>query len=137
MTARLDTIQEPPYSMSSSSNVSTHDLGSLRIDHSQRKGSGAGKKLGIFAALLGIVVIATGAVFAFRNQKPVVQVATVDKGSVGTRPALLNASGYVTPRRRATVAANRPCRFRCLVHPVRGRQPELDHGREPGQHLRL
>ncbi len=105
MTARFDTIQEPPHSMSSSPNVPTHDLGSLRIGEGQRKGSGAGKKLGIFAALLGIVVIATGAVFAFRNQKPVVQVATVDKASVGTRPALLNASGYVTPRRRATVAA--------------------------------
>jgi RND family efflux transporter MFP subunit len=90
--------------MSSSTTAPKHDLGSLRIGEGQRKGSGAGKKLGVFAAILGVVVIAAGAVFAFRNQKPVVQVTTVEKAAEG-RPALLNASGYVTPRRRATVAA--------------------------------
>ena len=85
--------------MSSSTPAPKHDLGSLRIGEGQRKGSGAGKKLGVFAAILGVVVIAAGAVFAFRNQKPVVQVTTVEKAAEG-RPALLNASGYVTPRRR-------------------------------------
>jgi RND family efflux transporter MFP subunit len=54
--------------------------------------------------MLGVLVIVTGAVFAFRDQKPIVEVATVQKPATG-RPALLNASGYVTPRRRATVAA--------------------------------
>ncbi|MGA8038082.1 MAG: efflux RND transporter periplasmic adaptor subunit [Candidatus Acidiferrales bacterium] len=90
--------------MSSSTTAPKHDLGSLRIGEGQRKGSAAGKKLGVFAAILGVVVIAAGAVFAFRNQKPVVQLTTVEKAAEG-RPALLNASGYVTPRRRATVAA--------------------------------
>jgi RND family efflux transporter MFP subunit len=90
--------------MSTSENQPKHDLGSLRIGEGQRKGGGTGKKLGIFAAMLGLLVIATGVVFAFRNQKPVVQVTTVEKAAEG-RPALLNASGYVTPRRRATVAA--------------------------------
>ena len=60
--------------------------------------------LGAFAAILGLAVIVTGAVFAFRNQTPVVEVATAQKAGAG-RPTLLNASGYVTPRRRATVAA--------------------------------
>jgi RND family efflux transporter MFP subunit len=60
--------------------------------------------LGLFAAILGLAVIVTGAVFAFRNQTPVVEVATAQKAAAG-RPTLLNASGYVTPRRRATVAA--------------------------------
>lgn len=60
--------------------------------------------LGLFAAILGLAVIVTGAVFAFRNQTPVVEVATAQKAGAG-RPTLLNASGYVTPRRRATVAA--------------------------------
>jgi len=60
--------------------------------------------LGAFAAILGLAVIVTGAVFAFRNQTPVVEVATAQKAAAG-RPTLLNASGYVTPRRRATVAA--------------------------------
>ena len=39
-----------------------------------------------------------------REQAPEVQLGTV-RADKGTRPALLNASGYVTPRRRATVAA--------------------------------
>jgi RND family efflux transporter MFP subunit len=91
--------------MSTSASVPKHDLGSLRIGEGQRKGSGTGKKLGIFAAILGVLVLATGAVFAFRTKKAVVEVATAEKATIGTRPALLNASGYVTPRRRATVAA--------------------------------
>ena len=60
--------------------------------------------LGAFAAIVGLAVIVTGVVFAFRNQTPVVEVATAQKAPAG-RPTLLNASGYVTPRRRATVAA--------------------------------
>jgi RND family efflux transporter MFP subunit len=80
------------------------DLSSLRIDKGQRKGSSTGRRFGIFAAFIGLLVIVAGAVFAFRNQKPVVEVITVQKAATG-RPALLNASGYVTPRRRATVAA--------------------------------
>ncbi|MGA7919434.1 MAG: efflux RND transporter periplasmic adaptor subunit [Candidatus Acidiferrales bacterium] len=80
------------------------DLGSLRIDKGQRKNAKTGTRLGIFSAFIGILVIVAGAGFAFRNQKPVVEVVTVQKAMTG-RPALLNASGYVTPRRRATVAA--------------------------------
>ncbi|MGA7913900.1 MAG: hypothetical protein WCA00_01595, partial [Candidatus Acidiferrales bacterium] len=90
--------------MSTSPNPAKPDLSSLRIGEGQRTGRKAGKRLGIFAALLGVLVIVTGAVFAFRDQKPVVEVTTAQKPSTG-RPALLNASGYVTPRRRATVAA--------------------------------
>jgi RND family efflux transporter MFP subunit len=49
----------------------------------------------------GIVVAA----YAFRSQKAVVEVATAAKPEAGGRQALLNASGYITPRRRATIAA--------------------------------
>lgn len=88
-----------------SSNMSPKpDLGSLRIDDQKRQPRKTGKLLGIFAALLGVVVIVTGGVLAFVHQKPVVEVAAAQKAAAG-RPALLNASGYVTPRRRATVAA--------------------------------
>src|SRR6202795_211786 len=90
--------------MATLENSPKHDLGSLRIDEGQRKGRKTGRIFGIFAALIGVVVIVTGVVFAFRNQKPVVEVAVAQKAAAG-RPALLNASGYVTPRRRATVAA--------------------------------
>jgi RND family efflux transporter MFP subunit len=59
---------------------------------------------GIIAALLGLAVLVTGGVFAFHGRKQVVEVAVAQKAGTG-RPALLNASGYVTPRRRATIAA--------------------------------
>jgi len=80
------------------------DLGSLRISEGQRKGRKAGKIFGVIAALIGVIVIVAGGVLAFRNQKPVVEVAVAQKAGSG-RAALLNASGYVTPRRRATIAA--------------------------------
>jgi RND family efflux transporter MFP subunit len=90
--------------MATSSQPPKHDLGSLRISEGQRRGGRTGKAFGIFAAILGLVVIVSAAVFAFMHQKPVVEVAIAQK--IGSdRPALLNASGYVTPRRRATVAS--------------------------------
>lgn len=83
---------------------SKHDLGSLRISDEQRKGGRTGKIFGIFGAILGVAVLVTGGVLHLMRQKPEVEVAAAQK--VGTdRPALLNASGYVTPRRRATVAS--------------------------------
>jgi RND family efflux transporter MFP subunit len=91
--------------MSSSSAAPKPDLSSLRIHDEARKRSGMGKFLGIFAAILGLIVIAAAVVFAFRSKKPIVETATAEQATVGSRPALLNASGYVTPRRRATVAA--------------------------------
>src|ERR1700722_12221945 len=90
--------------MASSASPPKHDLGSLRIHEGQRKGGKAGRVFGIIAALLGLAVLVTGAVFAFHGRKQVVEVAVAQKAGTG-RPALLNASGYVTPRRRATIAA--------------------------------
>ena len=81
------------------------DLGSLRIHDSSRSGSGVGKKLGYATAVLGLIVILGGIGLAFRNQTPVVEVITAQKPEPGGRSAILNASGYVTPRRRATIAA--------------------------------
>jgi len=77
----------------------------LRIDEGQRKGGKTGKILGFASAALGVAVLIAGAAFALRSQKPVVEVAQAQKAEAGGRAALLNASGYVTPRRRATIAA--------------------------------
>ena len=80
------------------------DLGALRIDDRKRKPAGAGKRVGIvLAVVLGALVI-SGGVYTYIHQKPLVEVAVVQKPVVGPQ-ALLNASGYVTPQRRATVAA--------------------------------
>jgi RND family efflux transporter MFP subunit len=86
-------------------NSPKHDLGSLRIHDGQRAKTGMGKRL-VYAAI-PIVIFAgiVAAAFAFRSQKPVVEVTTAAKADPGGRQTLLNASGYVTPRRRATIAA--------------------------------
>ena len=91
----MSTISPPPQ----------HDLGSLRIDDRARRPRKAGRRLGIFAATLGAVVLLGGLLLAFRTQKPVVEVAAARPANDARATALLNASGYVTPRRRATIAA--------------------------------
>jgi RND family efflux transporter MFP subunit len=81
------------------------DLGSLRIHDSHRSGGKTGKVLSYVSAVIGMVIIIAGIAYAFRNQTPVVEVVTAQKPEAGGRSAILNASGYVTPRRRATIAA--------------------------------
>src|SRR5208282_5646087 len=81
------------------------DLGSLRIHDSHQSSGKTGKVLSYFSAVIGLVIIIAGIAYAFRNQTPVVEVVTAQKPEIGGRSAILNASGYVTPRRRATIAA--------------------------------
>jgi len=61
----------------------------------------------IFYASIPVLIFAgiVAGAYALRSQKPVVEVATAAKPDAGGRQALLNASGYITPRRRATIAA--------------------------------
>src|ERR1700723_3133914 len=80
------------------------NLSSLRIDRTQRDAGKGGKRWGTVVVVLVVVALIAGAAWALRDQKPVGEGAVAQKAATG-RPALLNASGYVTPRRRATVAA--------------------------------
>jgi RND family efflux transporter MFP subunit len=79
------------------------DLSDLKIDDHKKSRRGLGW-LRWFAALLGILLLASGGWVALQNRAPVVAVAAARTRPTGA-VALLNASGYVTPRRRATVAA--------------------------------
>ena len=81
------------------------DLGSLKIHDSARSESSAGKYLGYFAAAIGALLLIGGGVFALRNRATTVETAVARPAGDPARQTLLNASGYVTPRRRATVAA--------------------------------
>jgi RND family efflux transporter MFP subunit len=83
------------------------DLGSLRIGEGQRKGSGMGMGKRVVYATIPVLIFAgiVAGAYALRSQKPVVEVASAAKPEAGGRQALLNASGYITPRRRATIAA--------------------------------
>ena len=81
-----------------------HDLGSLRIDDHKRGSGRAGKRIAVVAVALLVVLAIAGGVYAYIPRTPAVQVATVEQARSGPQ-VLLNASGYVTPQRRATVAA--------------------------------
>lgn len=80
------------------------DLGTLRIDDHKRGSRNAGKRIAFIFLGLVLIVAIVGAVYAFIPRAAAVEVATVQQPD--TAPlVLLNASGYVTPQRRATVAA--------------------------------
>jgi len=81
------------------------DLASLKIHDSARSKGSAGKFLGYFAAAIGVLLLVGGGVFALRNRAPIVEVVSAKPAGDPSQQTLLNASGYVTPRRRATVAA--------------------------------
>jgi RND family efflux transporter MFP subunit len=81
------------------------DISGLRIDDSQRNNRrrGRGLRAGLFAAAALLVVAAV--LLALRPRVPVVEAAAARPAGNAQGVTLLNASGYVTPRRRATVAA--------------------------------
>jgi HlyD family secretion protein len=80
-------------------------LDGLRIDRKEAVESGGRGRLWI--ALLGVVVIALAAWWWFTRPRPVaVRVATAESRTGGpSASAVLNASGYVTARRQATVSS--------------------------------
>jgi RND family efflux transporter MFP subunit len=80
------------------------DLSALRIDERARRESKRPGWRAIAAALAVVVLVAAGLFFLLGEKASEVEVTTV-RADKGGRPALLNASGYVTPRQRATVAA--------------------------------
>lgn len=80
------------------------DLSGLRIEERQRKPAG---KRGIIWAAIGVLICAAVAAiggYEWMHGAPSVEVAAAERTSTDA-PALLTASGYVTPQRRATVAA--------------------------------
>ncbi len=81
------------------------DLSPLKIEDRSRNRGRMGKRLSLFAAGLGVMVVVAGLVFAFKGEKPAVEVAVARGASDAKAATLLNASGYVTPRRRSTIAA--------------------------------
>jgi len=81
------------------------DLAALRIDR-EPEGSGAGRWLAWVVVLLLLGGAGVGAWKWVTRERPIeVQVATVTERAAGAQAAVLNASGYVTARRRATVSS--------------------------------
>jgi RND family efflux transporter MFP subunit len=89
--------------MATTPTVPKHDLGSLRIHDTKRKPRSSKRWVWIILVILLVAGLAVGA-SAFLSRAPEVEVATATKPPTG--PAgVLNASGYITPRQRATIAA--------------------------------
>jgi HlyD family secretion protein len=84
--------------------METPDLSALRIDDRARRSQPRKGRRVLVGSVIGIVLLGAVAYGFLREQTPEVQTVAV-RADKGERPALLNASGYVTPRRRATVAA--------------------------------
>ncbi len=86
-------------------NSAMPDLSSLRIDDHKRKGGSVGKWLGALVVAGAAVAAAIWGSALIKGRPPEVEVAAAVAQGSAPMPALLNATGYVTPRRRATVAA--------------------------------
>ena len=81
------------------------DLAALRIERGPDR-PGLGRWLAWVMALLVVAGGGTGAWLWLTRERPAqVQIATVTERAAGTQAAVLNASGYVTARRRATVSS--------------------------------
>jgi len=80
------------------------DLSALKIDDRARRPASRGPRRLLVVALVVIPLLAL-ALYGFLREEPAEVQVTAVRADTGGRPALLNASGYVTPRRRATVAA--------------------------------
>ena len=85
--------------------MSTDDLAALRIERAPiRTDGGSWVKWIVLLVILGG---AGGGAWAwFTRERPIeIEVATVTERAAGTQASVLNASGYVTARRRATVSS--------------------------------
>ena len=81
------------------------DLAALRIEREPER-PGMGRAIRWVVALLILAGAGAGAWMWATRERPIeVEVATVTERPVGTQAAVLNASGYVTARRRATVSS--------------------------------
>jgi RND family efflux transporter MFP subunit len=84
---------------------SSDDLSALRIEREPLDAGNRSWGKWIFMLLL-LAAVAGGAWYWLRRERPVeVEVAAVTERAAGAQASVLNASGYVTARRRATVSS--------------------------------
>jgi RND family efflux transporter MFP subunit len=81
------------------------DLSALKIER-EPLDTGGGRWVKWVVLLLFLVAAGGGAWYWFNRDRPIqVEVASVSERAAGTQASVLNASGYVTARRRATVSS--------------------------------
>lgn len=80
-------------------------LDQLRIDRSNEETDASRKGLWIGLAILVVVLLALVVFLVRRPDTPEVRVAAASQVATNTRASILNANGYVTARRQATVSS--------------------------------
>jgi RND family efflux transporter MFP subunit len=91
------------------------DLASLRIDAGARTIKGGKRSRLIIAAGVAVLILIVLISVAVTNKKVTVEVAIARPAAESSGAVVLNASGYVTPRRRSTVAAKITARVREML----------------------
>jgi RND family efflux transporter MFP subunit len=91
--------------MAENANLAGPDLSGLRIEERARTAGSGRRKRRIIGVSAIVILVAAGSFLALRTRVAVVGVAEARPAGNPAAAALLNASGYVTPRRRATIAA--------------------------------
>lgn len=87
------------------SDTSKPNLSDLKIDRSAKTGDAGNRRL-ILIAAAALVTLAVVAILVVGGRSaPEVEVAIARSASVGAATTVLNASGYVEPRRKATVSS--------------------------------
>ncbi len=85
--------------------TSKPNLADLKIDREQKSGDRGGRRLMLIAATVVVVIAAMVIFFARKNSPVEVEVATARSAPTGGSATILNASGYVEPRRKSTVSS--------------------------------
>src|SRR5688572_24380630 len=80
-------------------------LDQLRIDRSNEETDASRKGLWIGLGILAVVLLALVVFLVRRPDTPEVRVASASQVATNTRASILNANGYVTARRQATVSS--------------------------------
>jgi RND family efflux transporter MFP subunit len=81
------------------------NLSDLKIDHQARSNDGGGRRLMLIAAGILVTIAVIAILFVGGTSAPSVEVATARPAPTAGSTTVLNASGYVEPRRKATVSA--------------------------------
>jgi len=81
------------------------DLSDLKIEQQARSGDGGGRRRMLIAALVLVAIAVIAILLVGRNTIAIVEVATARPAPTDGAATVLNASGYVEPRRKATVSA--------------------------------
>jgi RND family efflux transporter MFP subunit len=85
--------------------IMERDLSKLSIDRAVREKPGPDRRIIIGASVAVVAIVILALIVAIARRAPEVTVVSARSSAGPSQSAVLNASGYVTPQRRATVSA--------------------------------